>query len=296
MLRLLLIEDLKTHQIQIRRTVHQAGWALTIADGALEGIELAKRLLNRSGVPQIDGIALDWMLPHPRSQSLQGGVVAAELVRAMDQGEIHPVHIVVLTYNPTPEREQDALHLGCSAVFAKPLTEDAIAQMQTILAQPPVYPVSAQRRQIYERALRFGQPALDFLASETYYAAAFYWTNKNIKPLLVATSLHGLDEPARSWVTRHGGLAAVHHILQTMPIQSEILATLRDRYFAQPGESWEFYADQLHIVRSTYFGYQTKLFTLFAAHLNQLDRDSANAGMSMPPRPLERNRPPQYQP
>jgi CheY-like chemotaxis protein len=59
MLRILLIEDLKTHQTQIRRTFHHAGCAVTIADSALNGIELAKRLLNRSGSPQIDLITLD---------------------------------------------------------------------------------------------------------------------------------------------------------------------------------------------------------------------------------------------
>jgi CheY-like chemotaxis protein len=296
MLRILVIEDLKTHQTQMRRTLHHAGVGVIIADTALDGLEVAKRLLNRSGPPQIDAIALDWMLPHPRSESLQGGVVVAELVRAMDQSEIHPVHIVVVTHNPTPEREQDARYLGCSAIFAKPFTDGDAEKLKEIVSQALDYPVSTQRRQVYERALRFGQPALDFLASETYHTATFYWTSKNIKSVLVASSLYSLEEPARSWVKRYGGVEAVHRLLQAMPIDTNMLAILRDQYLAQPGENWEFYAIQLHVARPTYFEYQIKLFGMFAAYLNQLDRDGARAGMSIPPLSPDGSRPPQYQP
>lgn len=282
MLRILVIEDLKTHQTQMRRTMHHAGFGVIIADSAIDGLEMAKRLLNRSGPPQIDAIVLDWMLPHPRSESLQGGVVAAELVRAMDQGEIHPVHIVVVTHNPTLEREQDAHYLGCSAVFAKPFTDDDAEHLKEIVSQALDYPVSDHRRQVYERALRFGRPALDFLAGDTYHMATFYWTSKNIKSLLVATSLQSLEEPARSWVKCYGGIKVIHRLLSAMPLDSDILATLRDQYLAQPGENWEFYAIQLHVERSSYFEYQTKLFGIFAAQLNQLERDAVSASMSIP--------------
>lgn len=274
-LRALVIDDKEFHAVHTCRLLRKAGFSsIVVCRSAKEGIEEAKRLLNRAFSPQVNLIVLDWRLPHALSPSLEGIVVAAELVRAMDEGEIHPTHLAVVTHNPTGELRQDAFDVGCSIVLSKPLVQSSVQQLRALVDQPLRYPLTDQRRYRYRRILRFVRPTIELLCNGADTAASFYWERKSLKRLLKAGVILDLDAAERRWVEQHGGLEAVRRYLRVLAIEDNDLARLRDLLLDTPEKGWEWYATTMSWGKTYFFDHRNKLFDLLALALNHWSAES----------------------
>lgn len=273
--RALIIEDKEIHAALTRRLLKKAGFEVVeVCASVRDGLEAAKRLLNLAFAPQLHLIVLDWLLPDPLSPSLEGITVAAELVRAMDEGEIHPAHIVVLTQNLDEERRKDALIVGCSLVVDKPMTAEKAAELFKLIAQPPVYPVSTEHRERYQRTLRFVRPALEMLYRGQESVAAFCWTRKAVKRLLHAVILQDMQRDEQAWIAAHGGLEQVKAFVRALSIPDEELHRLRCLLLDNPGEQWEWYMREMALSKTYLFNYKNKLYDMLAEALNRWDVDS----------------------
>ena len=265
MYKVLLIEDTEVHAVHSRRRLAQAGMEVIRSRQAREGIETAKRLLNLASEPQLNLIILDWLLPHPQSPSLEGIVVAAELIRSMDQQEIHPVHIVVLTQDPSPERREDALSIGCANVLDKPLSVEATQELQELARRLPAYPLANPN---YRKILRFVQPTLEMLYAGEESTGAFYWTRKSIKKLIEATIIYDLNREERTWIEEHGGFSAIKNRIHTVQISDERLNKLRSLLIENPYAGWEWLTRAMSTNKNYIYDYKNMLYDLLADTLN----------------------------
>jgi CheY-like chemotaxis protein len=265
MYKVLLIEDTEVHAVHTRRRLVQAGMEVKHSRQAREGIETAKRLLNLAAEPQLHLIILDWLLPHPQSPSLDGTVVAAELIRAMDHQEIHAVHIIVLTQDPSPERREDALSMGCSRVLNKPLSQEAAQELQALAQTPPTYPLPQPN---YRKILRFVQPTLEMLYAGEESTGAFYWTRKSIKKLMEATIIYDLNREERTWVEEFGGFSAVKQLINTVHIPDERLTKLRSLLIDNPDAGWEWLMRAMNTNKNYIYDYKNMVYDALADILN----------------------------
>jgi CheY-like chemotaxis protein len=275
--RALIVEDQRAHAVLARQLLADAGFdEILVTDSVRSGVERAKKLLHRDRPYHPTLLVLDWMLPDKVSPSLEGIVLAAELVRAMDSGELHPAHIAVVTYSPTLDREQDALDVGCSLVLPKPLDEPKARRLRELVATSPPYPRTPAQRAAYQRILRYTAPTMELLYAGRPSTALVRWDVKGVGALLKAIILQDLPEPAMSaWVQERGGLHVLRSHLQRLPIEERELARLRELLFAQPGEDWAFYAAEMGWSKSSYYNLRERLFALFAEVLNDGALDQA---------------------
>jgi CheY-like chemotaxis protein len=267
MARILLIEDTEIHAVHARRRLVKAGLDVTLCRQAREGIETAKHLLNRACAPQLQLIILDWFLPHPQSPSLEGIVVAAELIRCMDAQTIHPAHIVVLTQDPSRERRADALTIGCTQVLDKPLSVEAVQELLVLIQTPPTYPLIEPG---YRRLLRFVQPTLEMLYAGAESTGALYWTRKSVKKLMDASSMYDMSREERRWLEECGGFVQVKNFINTVDLADDRLTKLRTLLILHPEAGWEWLMRAMGTNKNYIYDYKNMLFDTLADRLNTL--------------------------
>src|SRR6185369_11921941 len=93
----LVIEDTPMHATIAEVLLGELGFQVEVATSVQAGAGRAYDLLDpRLPAPQAL-ILLDLKLPDPRIPSLEGSALAAQLAEAMEQGRLHPAHLVAIT-------------------------------------------------------------------------------------------------------------------------------------------------------------------------------------------------------
>jgi DNA-binding NtrC family response regulator len=116
---MLVIDDDEAVLQSCRRIFEEAGYAVTVANKAVEGLRLA-------GEDRFDVILCDWMMP---------GLDGMDVVRELDHRTPSSA-VVMITGYPSTERASEAMSRGALDFVAKPFTPDGLVEaVRTALAK-----------------------------------------------------------------------------------------------------------------------------------------------------------------
>lgn len=224
--RALVIEDNSAHALTARVLLESVGFApIEIAATLHAGAERLYRLLDvtQPFVPTL--VLLDVMLPAPQCPELEGIVLAAQAIEAMEAGRLHLTHIVVFSCDLTDQRRHEVQLAGCSEFFEKPLSLARAQQLRTLVDTAPVLPeplaVEAPDLIRSRQSLRRTATQLLRLLSlipRTPSSIQVHWTKDRVKHLLFTPATLLRDRPWYDWITYHGGLETVHEHLIKIPL------------------------------------------------------------------------------
>ena len=135
--RALVIEDDRSHILSAQVLLEAVGFApVEVADTLQAGADRLYTLLDSTQPFAPTLVLLDIKLPVPQCPGLEGIVLAAQAIEAMEAGRLHPAHLVILSSVVTDRRRRDAELAGCSEIHDKSLKLSLAQHLRALVDTP----------------------------------------------------------------------------------------------------------------------------------------------------------------
>lgn len=280
--RVLLIEDNESHAFVMAEVLKAVGFRVWHERSLLAGLLQAEQLLAHTAPAIPTVLLIDVVLPHDHIPSLEGMNLIAHLSEGMEQGRLHPAHLVAISSEYTEQRQHELWLAGCHQILTKPLDPRKAAELRALVESPPAIPsvpvgfaderlVAITRQALRRHAtqivhLLLHPAALDRI-SQGHAPHDPIWDEEHTRQFLIDAYQVLEHHPWGEWIRTHGGLTAVDRQLRThLSLEPELLC-LFDQ-IRQQGATWQGITAALHIGRSTYYKRLDRLLKAMRVILN----------------------------
>lgn len=242
----IVVEDYPPHQTLAQIHLAAAGFEVEVTSSVDAGVRKALELLSCAQPARAVLILADLHLPKGPLHTLDGSVLAIAIREALQQGHIHPPHLVAITGEIDPELRQAALDAGFSHVLRKPLTRTMATDLHSLVQQAAPCPQPADRLSV-----RYATQML--VLAEAHYDVV-QWGEADIRELLWWGAAKLESRPWSAWADERGGSHAILQRLQQHKLPPNETTTLYTHLSSwQEGHDWNFFAQKLALGKTAYY-------------------------------------------
>jgi CheY-like chemotaxis protein len=266
--RVLVIDDMATDILYAKELFLEGGFTVETAPSLRRGSRKARDLLDTTKPQRPTLILLDMMLPDQSQRSgdqvaLEGFLLAADLIRKMEEGALYQAPIVAYSNDMTQTRKQNALDAGCHLALQKPLKQQDIKRLFDLVTGP------SQARSVRSSLADASSQALEILHR---HEAEVIWDAQAVddlifNPVNLFESKEGIKW--QLWVEQRGGLEQIYRWMDSLvfpdPAHRRLLSAIRMR---QEASAWKLHMSDVGVGRNMYYEKRRELFSLMAAQLN----------------------------